>query len=225
MKWILILCCLVNIDRMAPKKTTTSLAPAMTQAVIRQLVADSVAAALEAQAANMTNNDNTNRNNGPVETPAARKCTYKEFISCQPFYFDGTEGAVGFIRWFERTELVFSHSNCTEDCKVKFLLNVFIEGLPQSIDETVSASKPQTLEEAIKIAQRLLNHVLKHGSVQRTNDHKQKFNDRRNTTNNINNNYPNNRDNNNYPNDRNNHYHQQQNKRQETVKAYAATST
>ncbi|GJY26166.1 hypothetical protein Tco_0400892, partial [Tanacetum coccineum] len=33
---------------MAPKRTSTSAAPAMTQAAIRKLVADSVAAALEA---------------------------------------------------------------------------------------------------------------------------------------------------------------------------------
>nr|GEU95522.1 hypothetical protein [Tanacetum cinerariifolium] len=39
--------------RMAPKGTSTSAAPAMTQAAIRKLVADSVAAALEAQAATM----------------------------------------------------------------------------------------------------------------------------------------------------------------------------
>ncbi|GJR44097.1 hypothetical protein Tco_1312200 [Tanacetum coccineum] len=32
----------------------------------------------------------------------------------------GTEGAVGLICWFEQTESVFSRSNCTEDCKVKF---------------------------------------------------------------------------------------------------------
>ncbi|GJW77609.1 putative reverse transcriptase domain-containing protein, partial [Tanacetum coccineum] len=31
-----------------------------------------------------------------------------------------TKGAVSVIRWFERTELVFLRSNCTEDCKVKF---------------------------------------------------------------------------------------------------------
>nr|GEV78803.1 reverse transcriptase domain-containing protein [Tanacetum cinerariifolium] len=31
-----------------------------------------------------------------------------------------SKGAVGLIRWFERNELVFSRSNCTEDCKVKF---------------------------------------------------------------------------------------------------------
>nr|GEU71827.1 hypothetical protein [Tanacetum cinerariifolium] len=98
---ILILCCLVNVDRMAPKRTSTSVVSAMTQAAIRQLVADSVAVALEAQAANMANTDNTNRKPEPRETLAARKCTYKEFMSCQPFYFNGTEGAVGLIRWFE----------------------------------------------------------------------------------------------------------------------------
>ncbi|GJU11193.1 putative reverse transcriptase domain-containing protein [Tanacetum coccineum] len=41
----------------------------------------------------------------------------KEFMSCQPINFKGTEGAVRLIRWFERTESVFSCSNCTEDCK------------------------------------------------------------------------------------------------------------
>ncbi|GKB20162.1 putative reverse transcriptase domain-containing protein, partial [Tanacetum coccineum] len=47
---------------MAPKRTSTSAAPSMTQAAIRKLVADSVFAALEAQAATMANANNTNRN-------------------------------------------------------------------------------------------------------------------------------------------------------------------
>ncbi|GJV45184.1 reverse transcriptase domain-containing protein [Tanacetum coccineum] len=75
-------------NKMPPKRTSTSAAPAITQAAIRQLIADSVATALEAQATNMENTDNTNRNSGPRETPVARKCTYKEFMSCQPFYFN-----------------------------------------------------------------------------------------------------------------------------------------
>nr|GEW11508.1 hypothetical protein [Tanacetum cinerariifolium] len=135
-------------NEMAPKRTSTSVVPAMTQAVIKKLVADSVVVALEAQAATMenTNNtnrnteqretpiarksleaqaatmantDNTNRNTGQRETPVARKCSYKEFMSCQPFNF-----------------------------------KVFIGGLPRSIKENVIASKPQTLEEAITITQR-----------------------------------------------------------------------
>ncbi|GKA56872.1 reverse transcriptase domain-containing protein [Tanacetum coccineum] len=203
-----------------------------------KLVADSVAATLEAQTATIGDTNNTNRNTGPRETIVARKCSYKEFMSCQPFNFKGTEGVVGLIRWFERIESVFLRSNYTEDCKVKFatgtlteealfwwnsfaqpigkeeaykttwskikkllikkycpltevkkmedefynltvkgndlktyvrrfqelvvlcptmvpnskkLMEVFIGGLPKSIEGNVTASKPQTLEEAITI--------------------------------------------------------------------------
>nr|GEW18766.1 reverse transcriptase domain-containing protein [Tanacetum cinerariifolium] len=74
---------------------------------------------LEAQAANMENADNTNRNPKPREAPVARKCSYKEFMRFQHFNFKGSEGAVGLICWFERTESVFSCSNCIEDCKTE----------------------------------------------------------------------------------------------------------
>ncbi|GJR27994.1 putative reverse transcriptase domain-containing protein [Tanacetum coccineum] len=238
---------------MPPKRTSTSEAPAMTQAAIRKLVADSVTAALEAQAATMANASNPNRNTSPTGTPIVKMGNYKEFISCQPFYFNGTEGAVGLIRWFERTESVFSRSRCAEENKVTFatgtltddalswwnayaqpmgveqanqitwtelkrlltnrycprtkirkmeeelynltvkgndlkpyvrrfqeltilcpnmvpntekLLEAFIEGLPRSIEGNVTASKPQTLEEAINIAQRLMDQVTKHTPMQ-----------------------------------------------------------
>nr|GEW03027.1 putative reverse transcriptase domain-containing protein [Tanacetum cinerariifolium] len=255
-------------------------ASAMTQAAIRKFVVDSVTVALEAQATTMSNTSNPNRNTGPIGTPVAKTRNYKEFISCQPFYFNGTEGAVGLIRWFERIESVFSHSRCVEGNKVTFatgtltddalswwnayaqpigvdqankitwtelkrlltnkrfqelavlcpnmvantekLLEAFIGGLPQSIEGNVTASKPQTLEEAINIAQRLIDQVTKHTPVQVSSDHKRKFDDRR--TFNNNNNY---RNNNNYhntnTNNRYNNYQTQQNRRQEAVKAYAAT--
>nr|GFA01630.1 hypothetical protein [Tanacetum cinerariifolium] len=64
---------------MPPKRTSTSVAPAMTQAAIRKLVADSVTTALETQAATMANIENTNRNTEPRETHVARKGNYKEF--------------------------------------------------------------------------------------------------------------------------------------------------
>ncbi|GKC65743.1 hypothetical protein Tco_1098341 [Tanacetum coccineum] len=54
---------------MAPKRTLISAAPAMSQAAISKLVADSVSTALKAQAATMANTDNTTRNTGPRETP------------------------------------------------------------------------------------------------------------------------------------------------------------
>ncbi|GKA41274.1 hypothetical protein Tco_0733867 [Tanacetum coccineum] len=52
-------------NKMLPKRTLTSAAPAMTQAAIRQLITDDIVAALEAQAAAMENADNPNRNTTP----------------------------------------------------------------------------------------------------------------------------------------------------------------
>ncbi|GJS44092.1 hypothetical protein Tco_0569135 [Tanacetum coccineum] len=85
-----------------------------------------------------------------------------------------------------------------------------------AIMKLVSDSIAATLEEVANTAQRLMDQVLKHGSVQGTNDHKRKFDDRRNATS-YNNNYPNN--------NRNNNYHQQQNRRQKSVSTQAANST
>ncbi|GJS92677.1 hypothetical protein Tco_0799645 [Tanacetum coccineum] len=275
--WITLPISPIFIKCLQPKRTSTSAAPAMTQAAIRQLVVDSFATALEAQTATMANTDNPNRNTGPRETPVAKRGNYKEFISCQAFYFNGMEGAIRLIRWFERTVLVFSRSNCAEENKVTFatgtltddalswkiedkfynlvvkgnnlktyirrfqelavlcpnmvpnsekLMEVFIGELPRSIEGNVTASKPQTLEEAITITQRLMEHVVKHNYAQEANDHKRKFDDRRNTT--DNNNYPKNHNNNNYQDNRNNnnlnHEHHQQNRRQETFRTYAATN-
>ncbi|GJV04038.1 putative reverse transcriptase domain-containing protein [Tanacetum coccineum] len=98
--------------------------------------------------ATMANTDNTNRNIGQSGTPAARKCSYKEFMSCQPFNFKGTEGAVGLIRWFERTESVFLYSNCTEDCKVKFATSTLTE---EALSWWNSFAQPIGIEEAYKI--------------------------------------------------------------------------
>nr|GEV95920.1 reverse transcriptase domain-containing protein [Tanacetum cinerariifolium] len=251
-----------------PKRTSTSEAPAMTPDVIRQLVADIVTASLEAQAATMANTDNRNRNIRPRETHVAKRGNYKEFISCQPFYFNSKEGAVGLIYWFKRTESVFSRRNCTKENKVTFatemedevynlivkgndlttyvrrfqelavlcpnmvpntekLMEIFSGGSAQSIEGIVTALKPQTLEEAINIAQRLMDQIIKRGSMQGTSHHKRKFNDKRsfnnnNYLNNRVNNYQNNRNNNS---NRNNDYRHQQNRRQETFRSYVATLT
>ncbi|GKD67704.1 hypothetical protein Tco_1321794, partial [Tanacetum coccineum] len=102
----------------------------------------------EAQAATMANADNTNRNTGPREAPVARKCSYKEFMSCQPFNFKGTEGAVGLIRWFERTESVFLCSNYTEDYKVKFATGTLTE---KALSWWNLFAQPIGIEEAYKI--------------------------------------------------------------------------
>ncbi|GKA54271.1 reverse transcriptase domain-containing protein [Tanacetum coccineum] len=219
------------------KPNEADASPAMSQDAIRKLVADSVAATLEAQYATMANADNTNRNTGQRETP------WNSFA--QPI---GIEEAYK-IPWFELKKiLIKKYCPRTEVKKIedKFynltvkgndiktyvrrfqelavlcptmvlnyekLIEVFIGGLPKSIKGNVTASKHHTLEEAITITQRLVDQVTEHNSVQGTNDHKRKFDDRRTFTNN------------NYHNNRNNDHHQQQNRRQETVSAYAVTPT
>ncbi|GJV43711.1 hypothetical protein Tco_1428247 [Tanacetum coccineum] len=71
---------------MPPKRTSTSKTPAITLDAIRQLTAD-FTTALEAQTDAMASASNLTR------TPAVKTRNYKEFISCQPFCFNGTEGA------------------------------------------------------------------------------------------------------------------------------------
>nr|GEX35811.1 hypothetical protein [Tanacetum cinerariifolium] len=83
--------------RMTPKRSSTSEASTMSQAAIRKFVADNLATALETQTATMAEADNSIR-----EIPVAKRGNYKEFISCQPFYFNGMEGVVGLIRWIDQ---------------------------------------------------------------------------------------------------------------------------
>ncbi|GJS11522.1 putative reverse transcriptase domain-containing protein [Tanacetum coccineum] len=82
------------------------------------------------------------------EAHVARKCSYKEFMSSQPINFKGSEGVVGLIRWFERTESVFSCSNCTEYCKVKFATGTLTE---EALSWWNSFAQPIRIEEAYKI--------------------------------------------------------------------------
>ncbi|GJV60210.1 reverse transcriptase domain-containing protein [Tanacetum coccineum] len=86
-------------------------------------------------------------------------------MSCQPFYFNGTEGAVGLIHWFERIESVFSRSNCTEDCKVKFSTGTLTE---DALSWWNSYAKPIGIEQADKIAWTELKMLLTNKYCPRT---------------------------------------------------------
>nr|GFC49119.1 reverse transcriptase domain-containing protein [Tanacetum cinerariifolium] len=112
---------------MPPKRNSASAAsaskaPTMTQAAIKQLVIDSVATDLETQEATMANADNANRNPEPREALVARKCSYKEFMSCQHFNF--------------------------KDCKVKFATGTLTE---EALSWWNSFAQPKRIEEAYKI--------------------------------------------------------------------------
>ncbi|GKC98564.1 reverse transcriptase domain-containing protein, partial [Tanacetum coccineum] len=269
---------LKNRMEMPPKRASTSETPAMTQAAIRKLVADSVTAALEAQAATMASASNPNRNTNPTGTPAVKTGNYKEFISLFSRSRCAEENKVTFatgtltddalswwntyaqpmgieqanqIIWTElkrlltnkycpRTEIkkmeeelynLIVKGNDLKPYVRRFqelttlfpnmvpstekLFEAFIGGLPRSIEGNVTASKPQILEEAINIAQRLMDQVTKHVLMQVLSDNKRKFDDIRTFNNNS-------RSNNNYRNT-NNRYNNRQNRRQEAGRAYAVT--
>ncbi|GKA41103.1 hypothetical protein Tco_0733696 [Tanacetum coccineum] len=113
---------------MPPKRTSTSKTPTITLAAIQQLIANGIATALEAQAATMASASNPNRNTRLIGIPVTKTGgNYKEFVSYQPFYFNGTKGAVSLILWFERTESVFSRSNCAEENKVTFAIGTLTD--------------------------------------------------------------------------------------------------
>nr|GEY03053.1 hypothetical protein [Tanacetum cinerariifolium] len=66
-----------------------------------------------------------NRAEGPNVAQVARECTFADFIKCSPITFCGNEGAVGLIRWIEKTKMVFTVSKCTEANKVVFAVATF----------------------------------------------------------------------------------------------------
>ncbi|XP_076933213.1 uncharacterized protein LOC143599032 [Bidens hawaiensis] len=49
-----------------------------------------------------------------------RGCTYKALLGCGPRSFNGTEVAVGIMRWVEKNENVLDISGCANDQKVKY---------------------------------------------------------------------------------------------------------
>nr|GEX40139.1 reverse transcriptase domain-containing protein [Tanacetum cinerariifolium] len=117
--------------RMAPKRTLTSAAPAMIQAAIRKLVANSVAAALEAQAATMVKKMEDEFYN----------LTMKE------------NNLKTYVRRLQELAILC----LTMVPSYEKLMEAINGGLPRSMEGNVTASKPQTLEEAITITQRLMD--------------------------------------------------------------------
>ncbi|GKB67352.1 hypothetical protein Tco_0928764 [Tanacetum coccineum] len=168
---------IANLEQINKEKLSSS--PADRKAAIRKLVADSVTTTMEAQAANMANTDNTTR---PREAPMARQlfscsnCTedYKVKFATGTL----TEEALSWWNYFaqpigieEAYKIIWGNDLKTYVRRFQELVNlcptmvpnsekmmeVFIGGLARSIKGNVTAFKPQALEEAINIAQRLMD--------------------------------------------------------------------
>ncbi|GJU16951.1 hypothetical protein Tco_1144917 [Tanacetum coccineum] len=102
---------------------------------------------------NGNGNGNPNVNNGGV-VPVIRECTYQDFVKCQPFNFKGTEGVMV----------------PKEEDKVE----KYIGDLPDNIQGNVIAAEPIRLEDAIHVANNLMDQKLK-GYAIKNAENKRRF--------------------------------------------------
>nr|GEX35140.1 hypothetical protein [Tanacetum cinerariifolium] len=65
--------------------------------------------------------DNDDDDTAPIDSQPHEP----HFMKCSPITFRGNEGAVGLIRWIQKTEMVFTVSKCTEANKVVFTAATF----------------------------------------------------------------------------------------------------
>ncbi|GJT80561.1 putative reverse transcriptase domain-containing protein [Tanacetum coccineum] len=109
---------------MPPKRSFRGNPPRpLTQDIVNRMIQESVEAAIRTERERVRNE--ANHAGGPNVAPVARECTFADFMKCSPITFRGNEGAVGLIRWIEKTEMVFTVSKCIEANKVVFAAATF----------------------------------------------------------------------------------------------------
>ncbi|GJS53077.1 reverse transcriptase domain-containing protein, partial [Tanacetum coccineum] len=163
-------------------------------ASIEQLITQRVTEAMTAYEANQINqnrNGNPKVNVGGV-VPIACECTYQDFVKCQPLNFKGTEGVVGLTRcaltWWNShkrtigTDVAYAMSwKALMKLMTKMVpeeedrVEEFIGGLPDNIQGNVIAAEPTRLQDAIRIANNLMDQKLK-GYTFRNDENKRRFN-------------------------------------------------
>nr|GEY58747.1 hypothetical protein [Tanacetum cinerariifolium] len=121
----------LRTQKMAPKRTTranpatttNTTTTTMTDAQLKALIEQGVNVALAARDVDRnTNGDDSHvLGTGVRRTErVTRKCTYSDFMKCQPLNFKGTEGVVELTQWFKKLETVFRISNCSVKDQIKF---------------------------------------------------------------------------------------------------------
>nr|GFB52107.1 reverse transcriptase domain-containing protein [Tanacetum cinerariifolium] len=176
-----------EFEKMAPKKRTTRATPAtitsttttVTNAQLQALIHRGVAAALAKCDADRSRNDDNSNNSGTgrrrqMATP--RECSYTYFLK----------------KCLDMVEL--PHESCWTGCclcnaigglekddhkmfpEEAEKLERYIDGLPDMIYDSVKASKPQSMQEAIEFATEMMDKkMLTH--VERQAEHKRKLDD------------------------------------------------
>ncbi|GKC37438.1 hypothetical protein Tco_1049822 [Tanacetum coccineum] len=109
--------------RASPATTTTPTSTPITDAQLRALIERGIAAVLVERDADRSKNGDDSHDSGTGgkrQVSTVRKCTYTDFLKCQPMNFKGIKGVVRLTQWLEKMESIFYTSNCTVACQVKF---------------------------------------------------------------------------------------------------------
>ncbi|GKE56019.1 hypothetical protein Tco_1495204, partial [Tanacetum coccineum] len=149
----------------------------MTQAAMRHLIKESVdadiAAERERQAKVRNDASGSRPVKGQVIAHAVCECTFAGFMKCNPTVFRGVEGAitsmgletVNRMPWTEMKQLMtaefcpMEEIQCMEHKMVKperVKVDVYIRGLTDNIKGEVTSSKPVVLNEAVRMAHKLM---------------------------------------------------------------------
>nr|GEV61461.1 hypothetical protein [Tanacetum cinerariifolium] len=112
--------CSCIVDRIMPHKT-------MKRKVVKKMVNKWIAKAIEEYEKTRANPCNAS---GPGSTNTGKSvnvhgCTHKTFMNGKPHPFNGTEGVVGLRRYIKKVEQVFKICKCAEEDKVMFAASTF----------------------------------------------------------------------------------------------------
>nr|GEV94320.1 hypothetical protein [Tanacetum cinerariifolium] len=143
------------------------------------------------------NNSNDLGTGGRRQVTTQRECTYTDFLKCRPMSFQGTEGVVKFtsctmkrsaLTWWNSHMRAVRHDVAyampwaalkrmiTDKYCPRAKVERYISGLSDMIHRSIKASKPQSMQEAIEFATKLMDKkMLTH--AERQAEHKRKFDD------------------------------------------------
>nr|GEW76045.1 reverse transcriptase domain-containing protein [Tanacetum cinerariifolium] len=165
--------------------------PITRQGTSNNMTSETVRAMIDqAMQRNLTNGDGSHSSERGPTRPVqyVRACSYSDFMKCQPLNFRGTEGVVSLSHWFEEMKSVFDISSCAIENKetlkkkmtdkycprgeikkqeiklwnLKEKVDKYISGLPDNIHRNVMCARPKTLDEAIELANDLIDQKLRH---------------------------------------------------------------
>ncbi|GJW70676.1 hypothetical protein Tco_0127593 [Tanacetum coccineum] len=165
---------------MPHKRTTTTTTP-MTDAAIKALIAQGVADALveykEHRSSGNGDDSHGSRSCRRIER-AAGECTYSDFLKCQPLNFKGTGGVNSHIKTighdaaygmpWKTLKKMMTDKYCPRGEIKKLEIELmfpeesdefekYVGGLLDMIQESVMASKPKIMQEAIEFSTELMD--------------------------------------------------------------------